>query len=465
MTRSAQARAPGPDRRSARAPAVLRQWWAGKDWDPGDRAQVAIVSFSHAVQHSYVAVLGIVYPFALAEFHSSYAVLGVILGIAGLAGGLLQAMVGIVRRVQTRTLLGAQNLAMAVVSGVGALSPGIAVFGTARLAGNLVSWPQHPVGSAYLTERVPGRRGLVLAAHTTGGNLGTLVTPLAASAVLAAFGWRWALACFGVLMAAGGLLTWSRLDVVRPGAPAGGTRFTRSPETGGRAEPARTQSAQGRLEKEPGQPEKAPAQPATEPPGSLARALRRRPAVAVLVAGIVSAAGRGLGVLTTYIPAYLRSGLHQPPLVLGAVVTVVGIGAIGGPMIGGHLSDRLGRRPVLYTLYALGAVSLAGFVMVGSSPFALALAGLAVGIFAYSEQPVRQALFSDAMHGVPPRAAFGAYFAISQSVGALWITVIGFLITTAGFNVAFWVMGASFVLAGLVIAVFCRDAARRPSTA
>ena len=178
MTRSAQARAPGPGRRGPRAREVLRQWWAGRDWAPGDRAQVAIVSFSHAVQHSYVAVLGIVYPFALAEFHSSYAVLGVILGIAGLAGGLLQAMAGAVRRVRTRTLLGGQNLAMAAVSAVGALSPGIVVFGAARLAGNLVSWPQHPVGSAYLTERVPRRRGLVLAAHTAGGNLGTLVTPL-----------------------------------------------------------------------------------------------------------------------------------------------------------------------------------------------------------------------------------------------------------------------------------------------
>lgn len=73
--------------------------------------------------------------------------------------------------------------------------------------------------------------------------------------------------------------------------------------------------------------------------------------------------------------------------------------------------------PSSYTLYALGAVSPAGFVMIGSSPFDLALAGLAVGVFAYSEQPVRQALFSDAMHGVSPRAAFGPYFAISQSVG------------------------------------------------
>lgn len=414
------------DQAPAARPGRLRQWREGQGWGPGDRGQVALVAFSHAVQHSYAAVLGVVYPFALADFHSSYAVLGAILGVGGVAGGLLQGMAGLVRRVPTRWLLGGQNLAMAVVSGIGAVAPGIAAFGAARVAGNLVSWAQHPVGSAYLTDRVPHRRGLVLAAHTTGGNIGTLVTPLAATALLTVFGWRWALGAFGLLMAVSSLLTWSRLERAKRGA--------------------RTRTDQA------GATDTRPAAPTR----SLGRALRSRASVAVLVAGVIAAAGRGTGVLTTYIPAYLRTGLHQPALLLGILVTVVSIGALIGPIGGGYLSDRFGRRPVLFTLYGLGALALAGFVLVGASPIALAAVGLAVGMFSYSEQPIRQALFSDATQGVSARAAFGAYFAISQSIGSLWVTALGIIITTVGFQAAFFSMAASFVVAGLVIALFAR---------
>ena len=64
----------------------------GKGWRPGDRLQVAVVSFSHTIQHGYVAALGVAYPFVLADFHVSYAVLGIILGAAGIVGGLLQGL-------------------------------------------------------------------------------------------------------------------------------------------------------------------------------------------------------------------------------------------------------------------------------------------------------------------------------------------------------------------------------------
>ncbi len=400
-------------------------------WRRGDREQVAVVSFSHTIQHAYVAVLGIVYPFALADFHVSYAVLGVVLSVAGIVGGLLQGLAGLVKKYSARVLLGCQNLGIALASVLGALSPGMVVFSAVRIFGTLVSWPQHPVGSAHLTDRVPHRRGLVLSAHTTGGNVGTLVAPLAASAAIAAFSWRWALAGAGMVMALGSIVTWTR---VRPG-PDGAARHDSPARPDGAAERGVTARSHG----------------------SLRSALRRRKAVAVLGAGMISGAGRGLGVLTIYVPAYLRDGLHERALTIGILVTVVSIGAVLGPMVFGQISDRAGRRPVLYTLYAFGAAALAGLVLVGSNVLLLGLAGLCVGVFSYSEQPVRQALFSDAMDGVPARTAFGAYFAISQSFGALWIALIGLLVTDVGFHVAFFVMASSFVAAGTVIALFARD--------
>ena len=136
-----------------------------------------------------------------------------------------------------------------------------------------------------------------------------------------------------------------------------------------------------------------------------------------------------------------------------------------GPGIGGHLSDKLGRRPVLLALYFFGAAALAGFVLVGSNPIILATMGFAVGVFSYSEQPIRQALFSDVMQGVDARKAFGAYFAISQSVGALWITALGIMITTLGFNSAFYTMAASFIAAAIIIGIYAKKATDTAITA
>lgn len=410
-----------------------------------EHQKIAIVSFSHAVQHSYVAMLGIAYPFILATFHQTYAALGIVLGIAGVSSGLLQGLAAVVKKLSARILLGLQNVVLAAMVLVAAVSPGLAVFGAARVIGSLSSWAQHPVGSAYVTEHFPKNRGRVLSYLTTGGNVGTLLAPLIGGVLIATVGWRWALSVFAIPLVASGLWTLTRLADDHRASPSAVAAEQSSVPV--------VPDADGPVAKERVEPS------ARSDNGSrrgLGQALRSREAVAVLVAGMISGAGRGLGVLTTYVPAYLRTGLHFSPIAVGLVVTVVSVGAVCGPLVGGRLSDRLGRRPVLFVIYFFGAAALAGFVFAGTDAIVLGAIGVALGIFAYSEQPIRQALFSDAMHGVSARQAFGAYFAISQSVGSLWLVVLGFLITDVSFKAAFLTMAGSFVLAGSVIAVFSR---------
>jgi len=159
----------------------------------GGRELVGLISFSHAVQHLYVALLPLTYPLAIAEFHVSYTALGVVLGIVGVVGGLLQGAAVLYQRVAARLVLSLQNVLLAANVALLAVAPGFAVFGAGLLAGGIISSPQHPVGNAVLTRRFRERAGTVLGWHTTGGNVGTLVVPLIASLVIVHWGWRAAL--------------------------------------------------------------------------------------------------------------------------------------------------------------------------------------------------------------------------------------------------------------------------------
>lgn len=380
-----------------------------------DRRAIWVMSLCHGIQHFYVAGLAVTYPFVVAHFHISYAVLGLWLTAAGVVGGILQASAGFVRRARVRVILTLQDLGMAAAAFLGAASPAFTVFGSARIGGAVASWPQHPVGSAYLSERFPRRRATALSWHTAGGSAGTAVVPLIASAVIATAGWRWALVTVGGALMAGAALVWTALPDER----------------------SRTMSG--------------PDGAAASMRAALHHILGQRQAVAVLAAGTVAAGGRGLGVLNAYIPAYLRSGLHLSALGVGAIFTVVMVASIAGPVAGGMLADRFGRRRILIVTYLGGASAVAAFGAVGRHLAALVVTGLLVGVLAYAESPLLQALFADMTADTDPRAAFGVFYAIAYGVGALWTAIVGWLIDVAGFSAAFGAMGVSFVAAAVII--------------
>jgi len=387
------------------------------------RELVGLITFSHALQHLYAAVLPLAYPLAVAEFHASYTALGVLLGAVGVVGGLLQGVAGVYQRITARVVLTVQQLGLAITLATSGLAPSFPIFGVGRFLGAIVSSPQHPVGNAVLSRHFPERRGTVLSWHTTGGNIGTLVVPLIASVVIARFGWRAALLVFTVPIALGGL--WIALRLREPALP----EHSHHAHSGG---------------------------------AQLRQVILRRSTLAIMLAGTVAAGGRGLGVITAYVPAYLRSGLGLPQITVGLVFTVVMAGSIVGPVLTGHLADRVGRRRVVLTTYLLGALALLAFGAVGHFLPLLLVTGALVGVLAYAESPLLQALFSDAVQGAPQQAAFGIFFAVSYGAGSIWVTVLGIAIDHLGFTPTFALMAASFVAAAGMVVLAGREARLQP---
>jgi MFS family permease len=170
-----------------------------------------------------------------------------------------------------------------------------------------------------------------------------------------------------------------------------------------------------------------------------------------MIAGTIAAGGRGLGTLAVFVPAYLKSGLHLHTLTVGALFTALLVGSILGPVMAGYVADHVGRRRVLLVVYVVGAATIAAFVMVGNDLLALVGVGVIMGIFAYSESPLLQAVFADGLTGTSHQGAFGFYFAVSYGVGSLWTIALGEVIANVGFHWAFYVMAASFAAAAAVI--------------
>lgn len=379
------------------------------------KGPLAVISISHGVQHVYLAGLVVAYPFVVETFHVSYATLGLFLGVVGIVGGLLQALAGALRGLSARLLLSVQDLGLASSTLVCALAPAFWFFGFGLVLGSFVSWPQHPIGTSVLAEHYPRRRAYALSWHVAAGSIGTALIPIIAGALIASFGWRVAVGVIAGPLLLGGLLVAWRLRA-------------HSVPT-----PSRTEDDEGRGRRR------------------FRELLRRREVVGVLLAGTVAAGGRGLGTLSVFVPAYLRSGLHLAPVTIGVLFTVLLIGSIGGPVIAGSVADRVGRRRVLLVVYVLGAAAIATFVSVGRSVVVLGVVGLLLGVLAYSESPLLQSVFSDALGSVEQRGAFGYFFAISYGVGSLWTIVLGFVITHAGFHWAFFGMALSFVGAAAVL--------------
>ncbi|HEY7295742.1 MAG TPA: MFS transporter [Dehalococcoidia bacterium] len=376
------------------------------------------VSAAHAVNHMYGALLPLVYPIVQDQFHFSFSTLGVIIALSNFAGGVLQAVFGYInRRVSARRLLGWENVALSLCVALMAASGNVVQFGALRMAGSVAGSPQHPVGSAYCAEEFPPeRRGFALAAHVGGGNIGTLIVPLLGAVMISVFGWRLTLVLWAIPIGLMGVLTFFLLQ--------------ENPERAARA--------------------------AAEPPDAgvwpeLKAMLGRRTVVLILLAATIAAGGRGLGVITTYVPSYLQKGLGFGDIATGVLFNILLIGSVVGTLSAGRLSDRIGRKPMLIASYSAALVSMILLVLCGDALWALFPVLLALGITAYAETSVIQSFFADAIGTGSQRIGFGLFFTIGYGVGSVWAAVIGAVIDRYGFHAAFLLMGASYVAAALVL--------------
>ena len=131
---------------------------------------IGVVSFSHAIQHVYVAVLPLTYPLAVVEFHASYTALGILLAVTGIVGGFLQGAAGFYMRVSARMVLALQSAVnMARFGAENYVGPIVAlsmlrelgpVLTAILVGGKVASGITAELGSMKVTEQIDALRAL-----------------------------------------------------------------------------------------------------------------------------------------------------------------------------------------------------------------------------------------------------------------------------------------------------------------
>jgi MFS family permease len=307
-----------------------------------------------------------------------------------------------------------------------------------------------------IARRYAGMSGLALGIAYAGPGIGLAVAlPLAAGLIQTA-GWRSASLAFLGASLVGVLFVWLMTAgppvLVPARRPPGATR-EKEAEQAARATGLHETSAPGAVS--------AGFEPLPEGRGGLAttragiRRVVRTRRFWVLFLGAVAIGAFDEGVLQAFLPHAVRNGF-------GTAFAASALGAqslayVAGQVVGGTLSDRLGRRIVgVVAAAVIGGGVLLAFGASSAMP-ALALAGIvAHGIGSGATIAVRSAAFSDVFGGPNFGTIFG-FLAIAYPVGgtiavytgALSVDRLGtygpmvglVMVAVAGWAVALWIAG------------------------
>jgi AAHS family 4-hydroxybenzoate transporter-like MFS transporter len=277
-----------------------------------------LTNFSHAVNHE----------------------LGVLTAVMSILGGASQGLYGFATPFLPRAwLLGIGN----IVLGLGTLATGwvgsFSGFLGTRAVASAGTSAQHPVGSSLLVGYFPRKPGTVLALNTSISNIGSLLAPMAAAAMLLIMDWRhifMIVASLSIAMGAAYFLFRKRVeasselgrsrpehDYCLPGSELGRSR--------------RAKLARGK--------------------DSYLRVFRNRNMIIVSLVMMVGGAGRDMGVNLAYLGPHFKNDLALTRTMVAAALTAMQAGGVVGPIILGWLSDRVSRKGVIQVSLLLSALT------------------------------------------------------------------------------------------------------------
>ncbi|MDA8380357.1 MAG: MFS transporter [Actinomycetota bacterium] len=358
----------------------------------GDGAvrRLAGLTWAHLLNDGAANYLPGILPAVLVSLHEPLQLAGSLVAALTI-GQALQPVVGwVADRVGGRSL---------IVGGLLLSSAGGALLGVAHslvlmilllLLIGLGSALFHPQALAAVRSMLHGRRGLMTSMFLVGGEIGRGIWPTIASLVATelGLGYLW-------VIAVPGLVTVALLFRWAPKLPP-------RPRTGG----AVRWAEHGR-------------------PMSLLIAYRGTRALATFG-------------LATFIPImwHVRGG--SPVAGASIITTMIVVGVVGN-LWGGHLADRLGRRPVLVASAVATTILILPVVHMRGPAVWVAAGLLGIALFSTASTTV---LIGQDMFPENRSMGSGIALGLANGIGALLVLVIGFLVSDRDVVTVFWLLAA-----------------------
>lgn len=386
--------------------------------NPRSRSSTALtlVSLAHGINHAQGALKPLVFPVVLRDLNFGYGELGIILGVASAVGGLLQLGAGALGRILPRhQILGIGNASVGVCFVFVGLAQSYFQFFFWTVMSRVGGAAQHPVGASLLSHHFKKRKlGTALATHFTAGNIGTAMIPLCAAILISLWGWRGTV----ILFAVPAILVGVAMSL-----------WLKDPATGQILH-------------------KATASTFWQDSGHV---IANRNLRWILIAAIVAAGGSGHGIVSSFLPLYLNHNLGMDATAIGVVFTLMNIGSIFGPLLGGKLADRYHPQRILLTAYLLSALTTLSIPAFGSNYLGVAIASLILGVTAFGTHPILQTLVTHTTSDSSRDTGFAWFYTATFLAGAFWSPAVGYLSEWLGLTVAFGAMAASFLLASACV--------------
>ena len=352
-------------------------------WRNNRRMILGMLSFGHGISHWFDHSFPVLLPSITASLGLSNLQVGAIgtakeisFGLVNVPGGFVVDMM----KVQWGLILTGCLVWIGVAHALAGTAPNypylVAMLVLISVPGAL--W--HLPATAALSQRFPDRRGFAMSIHGFGANIGNLLGPLAAGALLLLFSWRGVLLLYVVPALAFAVLLWIFLKDL------------------GRDQ-----------EQEPKRDIKVHLREA-------ARSLRKPVVVGLITVSLLR--GMALNALLIWTPFYLEEEIGMGSLAIGVHIGLLaGMGVVSTPLLG-ILSDRYDRKLILIPGLALGVI-LTVLVVNSGSGLGLTLVIAAMGLFSYGLSQIFQAAVLDHVSRGTEASATGILNGASAALGAL----------------------------------------------